>query len=382
MFIYPYSYLKLSTKLLYIFRTGVFFLFIIACSEDNTPQTSQLEIPAFVVSNQNVTIQESYVADIQAIKNVEIRSKVSGYIEKIFIDEGKRVSKGQILFKISDTEYKTELDAAVASFKTAMAEAKIAELEVERIKKLVEQQVISPIELEVAKAKFAAAQAKVEEAKAAEQKALLKISYTNIVAPFDGQVDRIPLKIGSLVQDGTLLTTISDYNQIYAYFKISESQYLKLMKSLQNDSTYQLPYVSLILADGSMYEYKGKIETMEGEFETTTGSIAMRAIFPNPKRLLKHGSSGKIIISEEIKNVKLIPHKAVLEIQDKNYVYVVKKDKKLSLRSFVPKRRLKDYYIVDSGIQVGELVVYEGIQNLKEDLRITPKIVKLDSLIS
>jgi membrane fusion protein (multidrug efflux system) len=287
-----------------------------------------------------------------------------------------------LLFKINDTEYKTELAAALASLKTALAEAKTAELEVERIQSLVQQQVVSNVELEMAKAKLAVAQAKVEEVRTAEEKARHKISYTTIAAPFDGVIDRIPLKIGSLVQEGSLLTTVSDLSQIYAYFKISESQYLKYMKNLQKDSSYRIGNVKLILADGSTYEQEGRIETIEGKFETTTGSIAMRAIFPNPNRLLKHGSSGKVEISNTVHNALLIPQKAVIEVQDKNYVYIVNKQNKLELRNFIPKLRLQNYYVVESGIKIGDKVVYEGIQNVKEGVTIIPQIVKIDSLLS
>ncbi|MCS6832661.1 MAG: efflux RND transporter periplasmic adaptor subunit [Flammeovirgaceae bacterium] len=365
------------------FSTAVILLTLVicSCSDEKIKEPEKITLPVFTIISQNTSVQEFYVADIQAIRNVEIRNRVSGFIDHISIDEGKKVKKGQVLFKINDEEYKTELASAMAKLKTALAEAKTAELEVERIKTLVDKQVVSSVELEIAKAKLAAAQATVEEAKAEQQKASLKISYTTIIAPFDGVVDRIPFKIGSLLQEGTLLTTVSDVSDVYAYFKISESQYLQYMKRIQNDSNYyKNATIKLYLADGSLYEYDGKLETIEGDFEPTTGSIAMRARFPNPHRLLKHGSSGKIAISNKIPNALLVPHKSVFEVQDKNYVYVVDSENKLKLRSFVPKKRIEKYYIVETGLQAGETVVYEGIQNVKEGLIIIPKKVSPDSL--
>ena len=364
------------------FFLGSFFLLMMSCSNKQEENVEQLNLPVFKLSSQSTEIQEFYVADIQAIKNVEIRNMISGFLENIYVDEGKRVGQGQVLFKINDLQYKAELATATATLQTAIAEAKTAEIEVERVKTLVDKQVVSNVELEMAKAKLAAAQAKVEEARSVQQKAQLKLSYSNITAPFEGLVDRIPLKMGSLLQEGTLLTTVSDVSEVYAYFKISEKEYLQYMKRRQADSTFGgNGSIQLILADGSIYEYKGRIETIEGDFESTTGSIAIRARFPNPNRLLKHGSTGKVSITNQLSNALLVPHKSVFEIQDKNYVYVIGRDNKVKLRSFVPKKRIEDFYVVESGLQAGDMIVYEGIQNIKEGLTIKPRPISQDSLV-
>ncbi|GAB4125074.1 MAG: efflux RND transporter periplasmic adaptor subunit [Raineya sp.] len=365
-----------------VFLLGILCLLIFSCSGRQEENTEQLNLPVFRLTAQSASIENFYVADIQAIKNVEIRNMISGFLEQIYVDEGKKVAKGQMLFKINDLQYKAELATATATLQTAIAEAKTAEIEVERVKTLVEKQVVSKVELEMAKAKLAAAQAKVEEARSVQQKAQLKLSYANITAPFDGLVDRIPLKMGSLLQEGTLLTTVSDVSEVYAYFKISEKEYLQYMKRRQADSTFGgNGSIQLILADGSIYEHKGRIETIEGDFESTTGSIAIRARFPNPNRLLKHGSTGKIAITNQLNKALLVPHKSVFEIQDKNYVYVLDKNNKVKLRSFIPKRRIEDYYIVESGLQEGEVIVYEGIQSIKEGVTINPRPISRDSLV-
>lgn len=365
-----------------VFWLGSFFLLMMSCSNKQEENAEQLNLPVFKLSSQSTEIQEFYVADIQAIKNVEIRNMISGFLEHIYVDEGKKVDRGQVLFKINDLQYKAELATATATLQTAIAEAKTAEIEVERVKTLVDKQVVSNVELEMAKAKLAAAQAKVEEARSVQQKAQLKLSYSNITAPFEGLVDRIPLKMGSLLQEGTLLTTVSDVSEVYAYFKISEKEYLQYMKRRQADSTFGgNGSIQLILADGSIYEHKGRIETIEGDFESTTGSIAIRARFPNPNRLLKHGSTGKVSITNQLSNALLVPHKSVFEIQDKNYVYVIGRDNKVKLRSFVPKKRIEDFYVVESGLQAGDMIVYEGIQNIKEGVTIKPRPISKDSLI-
>lgn len=356
------------------------FLLGMGCSGKEEEKSEQLNLPVLKLTSRATEVQDFYVADIQAIKNVEIRNMVSGFLEQIYVDEGKMVSKGQVLFKINDLQYKAEVSTATAALQTAIAEAKTAEIEVERVKTLVEKQVVSQVELEMAKAKLAAAQAKVEEARSVQQKANLKLSYANITAPFDGIVDRIPLKIGSLLQEGTLLTTVSDVSEVYAYFNISEREYLQYMKAAKQDTSFFKGKIQLVLADGSIYEYLGKVETIEGDFESNTGSIAIRAKFPNPKRLLKHGATGKISITSKLNNAVLVPHKSVFEIQDKNYVYVIGRDNKVKLRSFIPKKRIEDFYVVESGLQAGETIVYEGIQNIKEGVTIKPYPVRQDSL--
>lgn len=373
-----------NLHLTFLFGSFLFLLSLTtSCSNEQKENTEWLSLPVLQLSPQDTEIQEFYVADIQAIKNVEIRNMILGFLENIYVDEGKRVAKGQILFKINDLQYRAEVAAATATLQTAVAEAKTAEIEVERVKTLVEKRVVSNVELEMAKAKLVAAQAKIEEARSVQQKANLKLSYTNITAPFEGVVDRIPLKMGSLLQEGTLLTTISDVSQVYAYFKISEKEYLQYMKRHRADSVFAgRDNIQLVLADGSMYEYKGRIETIEGEFESNTGSIAIRARFPNPNRLLKHGSTGKVAITNQLSNALLVPHKSVFEIQDKNYVYVIDKNNQVKLRSFVPKKRIKDFYIVESGLQAGDVIVYEGIQKIKEGVTIKPLPISQDSLVA
>jgi membrane fusion protein (multidrug efflux system) len=326
-------------------------------------------------------LYREYVADIQAVQNVELRARVQGFLERIYVDEGQRVKKGQILFKINDEEYRAELAKATANLESAIAEAKASELEVDRLKVMVEKRVISETELSVAQAKLKAVNAKIEQARWAKQNAELRLSYTSVRAPFDGIIDRIPFKVGSLIDHGTLLTTVSDISEVFVYFNVSEGEYLDYVKSSVEESRRRNDLVTLMLADGTQYPYHGSVETMGGEFQASTGSISFRARFPNPNAILKHGATGKIRLANELEDALLIPQKAVFEIQDKNFVFVVDSANQVRMRFFVPKTRFSRYYIVESGLKSGDKIVFEGIQEIRDGMRIVPKPVALDSIM-
>ncbi|WP_040415197.1 efflux RND transporter periplasmic adaptor subunit [Cyclobacterium qasimii] len=362
-------------------RVGIFAFFIpmvviFSCNsgkEGGKKAESIKEFPVIEVVASDTIMQRDYVADIKAIQNVELRARVQGFLEKVNVDEGQEVRKGQILFKTNEQEYKAELAKAKANFESAKAEAKVIEFEVGRLKIMVDNNVISESELNLTKAKYDAVIAKIEEAKSAMDNAEVQLSYTNIRAPFDGIIDRIPLRTGSLVEQGSLFTTVSNISSVHVYFNVSEKEYLEYIKS--KDETKENNVVHLVLADGAPYSEEGVIETMQGEFNANTGSIAFRALFPNPSKILKHGATGKIILTNKVSNAIIIPQKAVFEIQDRSFVYVVNKDNVVEMRSIVPRARFSHYYIVESGLEVGEHFVYEGIQNVKDGMTIQPKMV-------
>jgi membrane fusion protein (multidrug efflux system) len=374
-------FLQVSMKFLYVFISATFLVILSSCSKSgNSLDTkSILEFPVTTVIRKDTVLFHEYVVDIHAIKNVEIRARVQGYLDYIYVDEGQSVKAGQLLFKINDEEYVAEVAKSKASVNSAIAEEQAMQLEAERVSILVEKNVVSQTELRLAKAKVDMAKAKVEEAKSHLSLANIRYAHTNIRAPFDGVVDRLPFKIGSLINEGHLLTTLFDSKFVYAYFRVSEKEYLEYIKSHPDDRRSNT--VDLIQADGNKHQQVGRIETLEGEFDTSTGTIAFRAKFPNPQLILKHGSSGKVRLSNNIENALMIPQKATFEIQDKTYVFLVDADNKLKVKGFVPRARLSHFYIVESGLQEGDRLIYEGIKDARDGMLIKPSNISSDRLL-
>lgn len=307
----------------------------------------------------DTSFTKEYVAQIQSLQNIEIRAKVEGYLESINVDEGQHVTAGQVLFNIMPKEYQAELAKA-------KAEAKTAEIEWQNVKTLNDKNIVSNSEVAMAQAKF-------DQAKAQEALAELHVSFTEIKAPFDGIIDRIRFKVGSLIDEGTLLTSLSNNKDVYAYFNVSEVEYLDYKAHNKGDVKDN---ATLILANGQPHKYKGTIETVESEFDNTTGNIAFRAKFPNPDLLLKHGETGKVQLKVDMKDVLIIPQKATYEIQDKDYVYVLDKDNVLKSRSIEIKQKLPNLYVLESGLSVGDKILLEGIQSVKEDDKIETEFVQ------
>lgn len=350
-------------------------LFIAGCAsnatENETPAVT--EVPVIKLAQTDTAFHLDYVADIQAVKNVEIRAKTNGFLEKIYVDEGSTVRKGQVLFQLSNQELYNELNKAKASVQSARAAAKIASLEMERVKVLVEKKVIAKSELDLAAARLDDANARIAQATAEVADVQTRISYLSIRSPFNGVIDRIPMKSGSLITDGTLLTTISDHNQMYAYFNVSENEYLQHKKAT-SERLKANGAAALVLSDGTPYPHKGLIETQEAEFSDNTGSIAFRAKFPNPEAMLKHGSSGKVQLITNLEQKLLVPQKAVLEIQDKSFVFVVGADNTVKMKSFTPNLRIADFFVVEDGLQPGDVIVYEGVQNIRDGAPVKPRL--------
>lgn len=341
-----------------------------SCHQKQEQVDTAQYVKVMTVSAKDTTLDEEFIAEIKALKNVEIRSRLKGYLEEIYVDEGKPVVKGQTLFKINDEEYKLNLAKATAKVKNAIAAEKNAALELERVRRLAESNIVSSTELTLAESKYAAAKADVEEAEAEEKMALFQLNFTSIKAPFSGLIDRINQRQGSLVDEGTLLTTISELDKVYAYFNISEREYLQLKNEFA-DNSFIGQKVYLKLVDGNLYPEPGIIETMESEFEASTGNISVRAVFPNTRRILKHGSTGRIIFSRMVKNGIFIPQRAVMEIQDKYYVYIVDSNNRAKMVAIKPKKRITNLYWIESGLQPGDLLVTEGIQKIKNNSLVT-----------
>ncbi len=311
----------------------------------------------------DTTFTKDYIAQIQSIQNIEIRAQVKGYLENINVDEGRYVSAGQVLFNIMPKMYEAEM-------LKQKAEVKTAEIELENTKNLVDKNIVSKAELSVA-------QAKLEQQKAELSKAELDLSFTKIRAPYDGVIDRIKFKKGSLIDEGGLLTTLSNNKDVFAYFNLSETEYLDF-KNHKNDEHQK---VSLILANGDIHKYKGEVETIEGEFDNETGNIAFRAKFPNPDLLLKHGETGKVRMTLSLKNAIIIPQKCTYELLDKIYVYVVDENNRLKSRNIIVKQKLSNLYIIESGLNDSDKILLDGLQTAKEDEKIVAEFVDPKTVI-
>jgi membrane fusion protein (multidrug efflux system) len=345
-------------------------LLLSACSakkEDAVEiQTLEVSTPISI----DTTIYQQYVADIHAIQNVEIRARVKGYLDRILVDEGKQVKKGQIMFTINNQEYVAELARAKAVLSQASAELKAEELTLVNTRLLVEKNVISKNQLAISLAKVDGLKAKREEAQAHVRAAELKVEHSNIRAPFDGVVDRLPFKRGSLVDEGTLLTTLSDNQSVFAYFNVSEQEYLAFsLKGGVNKASA----VELLL---------GIVETIEGEFDKSTGNIAFRARFANPNKLLRHGASGKVQLPKNVSGYWLIPQKSVFEIQEKSYVFVKDASGIVKMKGISPDIRIPHFYLVKSGFSAQDTVLIEGIQLVKQGQKIKSTFKPMRQLLN
>ena len=312
----------------------------------------------------DTSFAKDYVAQIQSLQNVEIRAQAKGYLQSINADEGQSVKADQVLFNIMPKVYEVAVQKEEAETKTA-------ELEWQNTKTLAEKSIVSSAELAIA-------QAKLDEQKAQLAAAQLELSFTKIKAPFEGTFDRIKLKKGSLIGEGDILTTLSNNKEVYTYFNVTEVEYLDY-KNRKNDNKQ---IATLILANGQEYKYKGKIETIESEFDNNTGNIAFRARFPNPELLLKHGETGTVRLLVPIKNALIIPQKATFEIQDKIYVYVVDKDNKVKSKNITIKQKLPNIYVVESGLSPNDKILLDGVQSVKEDDTIQPEFVQPNEVLA
>ncbi len=336
-----------------VFAGLIALLSLVSCT---TKKQEKEEAVKFSVTKPLVidtSFVKVYVSQIRSVRNIEIRTQEKGFLQNIYVDEGQFVNAGQVLFRIMPKMYEAEL-------LKAQAEEKAAEIELLNAKTLADKNVVS-------KSEQAMAQAKLQQAKAEVAIASLHLSFTEIRAPFSGTIDRIPKKLGSLIEEGELLTSLSDNSKMYAYFNVSEPEYLEYQINVKDRGDAN---VTLLLANGQPLKYKGKVEVIESEFDSETGNIAFRASFPNPDKLLKNGETGQVQMKVPVKNALVIPQKATYEIQDKKYVFVVDKNNKLKSKEITIKGEMSDLYVINSGITVDDKILFEGIQKANENDKI------------
>lgn len=344
-------------------------MFVILYGTSCKPKKEEKEEAGKFTATSPVVVDTSftkeYVSQIKSVRNIEIRAQEKGYLQNIYVDEGQYVKAGQLLFRIMPKIYEAEL-------LKAQAEAKAAEIELQNTKTLVDKNVVS-------KNEQAMAEAKLDQAKAEMALAKLHLSFTEIRAPFDGTVDRLPLKLGSLVDEGDLLTSLSDNSQMFAYFNVSEPEYLDYQTNTKNRGNTK---VGLLLANNHPLRYKGQVETIESEFDNETGNIAFRARFPNPDKLLKNGETGKVLMTIPLSHALVIPQKTTYEIQDKIYVFVVDKNNVVKSRLIAIAGQMPDLYVVESGITETDRILLEGVQKVKDNDKINYEFQSPEEVIS
>jgi membrane fusion protein (multidrug efflux system) len=314
---------------------------------------------------KDTTIIKDYVCQIHAIQHIEIRALEKGYLQKIFVDEGQLVKKGQLMFQIMPMMYEAEMQKA-------QAEANYAKTEYLNAKMLADSNIISKNQLALVKAKY-------DKAKAELSLSRVRLGFTEIKAPFDGIMDRFQVRLGSLVDEGDLLTTLSDNSKLWVYFNVPEAEYLNFKTVSQSDN---MKNVRLLMANNEIYEYPGVVETIEADFNNETGNIAFRATFPNPKVLLRHGETGSIQMVVPLKKALIIPQKATFEILEKKYVYVVDKDRTVHSREIVIRSEMPDLYIIKNGLKAEERILLEGIRKVRDGEKITYKYQEPKSVLS
>lgn len=331
-------------------------LLAVGCNKKKEEKEEAAVYPVTTPVVMDTVINKEYVAQIQSVKNIEVRAQEKGFLEKIYVDEGQFVHAGQTLFRIMPQLYQAEL-------MKAKAEAEQASIELQNASTLANNNIVSKNEKAMAKAKLDAARAEMRLAQ-------IHLSFTDIKAPFSGIINRLPLKLGSLVNEGDLLTSLSDNTSIYTYFNVSEPEYLSYQTHAADRGSNM---VSLIMANGEAYSQKGEIQTIEGEFNNETGNIAFRAKFLNPDKLLRNGETGKVQMTMPVHNALIIPQKATYEIQDQKYVFVVDKNGIARSRNIKVAYELPDLYVVASGISKGDKILLEGIQKVKDDQKLKTK---------
>jgi membrane fusion protein (multidrug efflux system) len=347
------------------------------------------EFPVLVVNQRSITLYKDYPATIQGEQNIEIRPKVDGFIDAIFVDEGATVKKGQPLFRINAPQFEQLVRTAQADIKIAEADVSSARMQVEKVRPLVEKDILSKYELESAEYVLQAKQAALAQAKASLANARTNLGYTSVVSPVNGVVGTIPYRLGSLVSSNTAqpLTTVASIGNIFAYFSINEKETLEFSRNTKGATIPErlatLPPVTLVLADGTEYARKGKVETASGLISTQTGAASVRATFPNPGNFIQSGSTGKVRIPETFDSALLIPQKASYEIQGKRFVFQVDSSGAVkSTQIEVLEGSNGQVFIVQQGLKPGDKIVLDGINGLRDGTKVKPVISNADSVFT
>jgi len=335
------------------------------CGSHKEEEKEETKFTATSPLKKDTTITRDYVCQIRSIQHIELRALEKGYLQNIYVDEGQFVKKGQMMFQIMPLIYNAEMQKA-------QAEANFAEIEYLNTKRLADSNVVSPNELALAKAKF-------DKAKAELSLAQTHLQFTEVKAPFDGIMDHFQVRLGSLVNEGDLLTTLSDNSEMWVYFNVPEAEYLNYKT---HTSTENLEKVSLLMANNQLFNHPGVVKTIEADFNNETGNIAFRATFPNPEGLLRHGETGNIQMTLPLNGAVIIPQKATFEILEKKYVFVIDKNNVVHQREINIASELPDIYIIKEGVAETDRIVLEGIRKVKDGDKIAYEYEKPEEVIS
>lgn len=339
--------------------------YLTSCGSKKEEKEEEAEFLVTSPIEKDTLIDKDYVCQIRAISHIELRALEKGYLQKIYVDEGQHVKQGQLMFQIMPMLYQAEQQKA-------QAEANFAEVEYKNTKLLADSNIVSKNELALAKAKL-------DKAKAELSLASVHLGFTEVKAPFNGIMDHFQVRLGSLVDEGDLMTTLSDNSKMWVYFNVPEAEYLNYQNGLKSNKKEA---VKLRMANNQIFDQIGTVETIEADFNNETGNIAFRATFPNPKGLLRHGETGSIVITAPLKSALMIPQKATFEVLEKKYVYVIDKDNVIRSREITIAAELPHIFVVKSGLKKSDKILLEGLRQVHENEKIHAKFVQPDSVIS
>ncbi len=377
-------------KKLQIYAIYGAILFLAACAgkDLNAPAPPPPpSLPVIKINSGSATTWQEYPASMEGATDVEIRPQVSGYLEKIYVEEGAYVAQGQPLFRINSREYNEFSNSASASVQSAKASIEKAQVEYDRLKPLVDNKVIADVQLKTAKANLDVAKAVYAQAVSSKGSAEITVGYTLITAPVSGYIGHIPYRQGSLVGKGEALplTVLSEVNTVHAYFSMSEVDFLSFISGYEGRSTEEkiknIPPVELQLPDNTVYNTKGKVELVQGQFDRSSGTIMFRAVFPNTEKILRSGITGKIRIPSLHQDQLMVPQESTYELQDKIFVFALGDSNKVVSKQIAVSGKSGNNYLVSKGLLNGERIVYSGIQRLRDGAVITPQNMPADSVL-
>jgi len=310
-------------------------------------------------------VQKAYVCQIRSQQHIEVRALEEGYIQDILVDEGQRVQEGQLMFRIQPVLYQAEVEKAEA-------EVEFSEIEYNNTKALADSNVVSPNELAMAKARLSKARAKLSMARA-------HLGFTEVRAPFSGIMGRLHVRKGSMVDDGELLTELSDNSAMWVYFNVPEAEYLAYQRNAKAGNGTK---VQLMLADTEIFDQQGEITAIEADFDNRTGTIAFRATFPNPQGLLRHGQTGTILMRSDLDDVLVVPQKATFEVLDHRYVFVIDDDGVAHATRVEIGAELQHLFVVDKGLRKEDRILLEGLRKVKDGDKVDHVVVPADSVVA